>query len=373
LVTLCCLFHEMNAAVPAAVSVLGVNLIQGGNVFNSLGFTMVGILAPEKCKSIGNEAFLHLNQTELDVAKSWNANTFRFQISYSGLAESSPSDVEAYLERIDSKVTLAADNGFVIILSLQDQSIGCGLARSLPPVDAINVWKTLANKYKGKQYILFELWNEPQNGPEVSREPIKSPTYSSTLTWPDWLNGRNTNITDAKSPARWSPYIPTGHQNLVEAVRSTGATNVILVGGANFCEIFTNIPDLVDSLNPEQIAYSVHPYYFTLGQNGDNGWDARFGNLADTHPMIATEWNTQCIAGASNPSQKAEYTKQQDMAPSFLAYLKGKGIGMTAWSFDITGTLIRNWSYAPTSNSDCTSGHAAGVLVKNHFESYPKT
>lgn len=352
------LLFQSHAATPG-VSVSGNLLYKDGQPFIVRGFTMVGLLSPPGCnQGVGTTAFNHLNQTEMNAAKNvWKANTLRFQVSENGLSGSgfAAGEPAQYLDRIKTGVQLARSNGFVVILSLQDQSISCGPARPLPVPESVAVWQNLANTFKSDPYIMFELWNEPNNGPATSRPATTSPGYDTTLTWPDWLNGRTTAIKPT-SGENWSPYIPVGHQQLVNAIRATGATNVLIGNGANKGEHLENMPMLNDNLSPAQIAYSPHFYYF---QTSVTDWNTRFGYLAATKPLIITEWNMNCGDA-----------KQASMAQQFLDYVKSKNIGITPWGFDFMNTLISDWNYTPTSASNC-SNKSGGLITKNYFNSFP--
>lgn len=339
------------------VAVSGNRLYKDGQPFTPRGFTMVGLLAPPGCGGAGNTAYTHLNQNEMNAAKNvWKANTLRFQVSQNGLSGSGyPSgEPAAYLNKIQAGVQLARDNGFVVILSLQDESVGCGPARPLPLESSVAVWNTLANTFKNDPYIIFQLWNEPNNNTSATRPPTLSPTYDSTLTWPDWKDGRTTAIKPTAGES-WTPYVPVGHQRLLDEIRSTGASNVVMAMGAKRGEHLEGMPMLSDPLQPEQVAYSGHGYYF---QTSQSDWDTRWGYLAATKPLVITEWNMDC----GNARQAA-------MAQQYLDYLAAKHIGITPWGFDFPATLISDWNYTPTSPSNC-SNKAGGQIIKDYFNAY---
>jgi len=202
-----------------------------------------------------------------------------------------PQERARYLQQIKNGVALAraATNDLNVIISLQDQPIGCGPGRALPPLGAIGAWRTLAGAFKDSHYVMFELWNEPDNDAVGGRLDPSNPLYAQRHTWPDWLNGRSTAIQPNKTDSyKWPPFIPTGHQQLVNAIRATGATNVLIADGAAKAEHLNGMPMLNDPLRNDQLAYAAHMYYF---QTNRADWDRRFGYLTATKPVIMTEWN----------------------------------------------------------------------------------
>ena len=349
------------ATAPAGITVDGKNLLRDGHAFTPLGFSLVGLLTPPGCRK-GNAGAHHLNQTEMNVAKKgWHANTLRFQVSYTGLTGYDAAERAQYLSQIKAAVELARTpgNDFAVILSLQDQPISCGTSRVLPPVGALGVWKTLAGVFNNWPYVMFELWNEPDNDAASGRLSRSDPLYAQRQSWPDWLDGRSTAIAPNRTKApHWAPYIPTGHQQLVNAIRATGAKNVVMADGAAKGEHLDGLPLLSDPLANDQIAYATHMYYF---QTGRADWDHRFGYLAAAKPVIMTEWDFDC-SGTKAARQRAS-------APEFLAYLTEKHVGMTAWSLDVMDTLISDWNYTPTSATNCRE-KSGGLTVKNYFASF---
>jgi len=341
------------------ITVSGSRLMRDGAPFTPLGFTMVGLLTPPGCHK-GNAGARHLNQHEMDVAKDvWHANTLRFQVSYNGLTGYDASERAQYLQRIKNGVALARANDLDVIISLQDQGIGCGPGRALPPLGALGAWRTLAATFEHYSYVMFELWNEPDNDAVSGTLDRSSALYAQRHTWADWLDGRTTAIQpDKRKSYSWPPFIPTGHQQLVNVIRSTGAKNVVIAEGALKAEHLNGMPMLNDPLAVDQIAYAAHMYYF---QTGRADWDRRFGYLTATKPVIMTEWNYSCSGQRG--------VNQARIAQDFLPYLKEKHVGMMAWSLDMIGTLISDWNYTPTSSADCRN-KAGGLTVRNHFRAY---
>jgi hypothetical protein len=170
---------------------------------------------------------------------------------------------------------------------------------------------------------------------------------------------------DAASWQIWKNGGPgvVGHQQLVNEIRATGATNVLVAEGLRVGKSFKNSPLLSDPLG--QMAYGIHPY-LNSPINDPASWDGFFGYLTATDPVIATEWN----ATSESAFCQAFWPTN---APIMLSYLKSHGIGLWAWGLDFPNTLIVDWTYKPTDFVGFTcgvGGDGAGAMVKNYFQTY---
>lgn len=331
---------------PGPVTVAGNQLLRNGQPWVPRGFVMVGVLSPDRTGA-GGRAFQHLNDAAMEAALRWGADSLRFQVSQRGLdPDDSLYGGAQYLADIQTAVDLASRHGLNVILSVQDQSLSGGTAHPQPSAATMRAWGTLTAAFNHRPDILYELFNEPQNN-------------DGAAGWAVWRDG---------GPAEDNQGDPAiGHQPLLDFVRSTGSTNVVIVEGAKKGGSLVGIPLLVDPLG--QLAYGVHPYLANAALNAA-GWEARFGYLTPTVPVIATEWNAHSWSGICRPDWP-------QISASLLSYLAAKGIGLYGWAFDMPNSLVRNWSRQPTSFAgyDCgTHGGGAGELVLAHFQGaeYPE-
>jgi fibronectin type 3 domain-containing protein len=332
---------QVSSTTPASASssiglrVSGNQLTRNGYDFLPRGFNMIGLLAPAWCVTgQGPAAASHFGQAELDAAKDWNANTLRFQVSQRGLADPSIAQTarDAYLQRVIDGVQLARSNGFVVIVSMQDQSNGCGLSHPLPSALTATAWNVLAPALMTDRQVMFELFNEP----------AVENTAEGWTQWRDGGIGPTTNLGDA----------PVGHQALIDQLRSLGAKNVLIADGVNYAERLQGMPLLDDGTG--QLMYGVHPYYLN---NGETWWNQQWGYLTSTVPVIATEWNYH--APDCN-------TPKATLAQKLMAYLQEHRVGLLAHAFDVPGgTITSDWSWSPT---DCaTAEGGSGKVTKDYF------
>ena len=329
------------AAASTGMAVSGNRFLRDGVPFTPVGFNSVGALTPPGCRHrVGLAAAANFTEERLRAMRDrWGANTIRLQVSQSGLDAADPGP---YLASIRNKVNLARSLDLVVILSMQDQAIGCGKASPLPSQATIRAWRAVLPTFQSWPYVMFEIFNEPQN------DPVSEPSTDPYVWhWPDWRSGGREIkpcTAEAKTAGectkdfheRWSAYTPVGHQALVRAIRSTGARNVLIADGANYGGRLQGVPLLNDPA--DNLAYAVHPYYIT---DGRARWDVRFGNLSATQAVVATEWNYDGDDCG---------TARQRMAPEFFEYMREKNIGVFGHSFDahIGRNLMADWDLTPT-------------------------
>lgn len=335
----CSALTVLGASVPASAAGLGVRVSGGeldkdGYPFEPRGFNAIGLLTPSWCATTsGQAAATHFGQAELDAAKAWNANTLRFQVSQRGLADPavSAADRAAYLQHVVDGVRLARADGFVVVVSMQDQSLGCGPAHPLPSSLTTAAWQVLAPQLMDDPDVLLELFNEP----------AITNTSAGWAQWRDGGVGPTDNLGD----------VPVGHQTLVDQLRAMGVRNVLVADGLNKAGRLAGVPLLRDDLG--QVAYGIHPYVFTAGQSW---WDQQWGFLTSA-PVLATEWNY--LASACS-------TTAPTVAVDLLAYLHAHHIGLLAHALDYPGaTMTSGWTWSPTACGTTEGG--SGQTTEDYF------
>jgi hypothetical protein len=293
----------------------------------------VGLESPDLSNAVGRRAAAHLGQAEMDPAKRWNANTIRFQVSQRGLDPQDPLHTSVYDSRVRAGVAWARKNSFVVILSMQTQSISGGTGHVPPDAATVRAWSHLAPMFGSDRSVIFELFNEPP-GPDTD------------ANWARWRDGGDGAV---------------GHQQLVDVVRAKGAVNVLIADGLHYGESLRGVPLLSDHLG--QVAYGIHPYLIPP-IDVPSAWPTYFGNFAATHPVIATEFGAASQSNWCEPSWPTN-------APTLVTYLRGHHIGLGGlWAFDIPGTAITGWTWAPNgfSSWQCgVPGDGPGRLVKGAY------
>jgi endoglucanase len=234
------------------------------------------------------------------MRNKWGANVVRISLNQDfWLAGSS------YAATIDQQITWVNQLNMGVILDLHWNN---GAQQNMADKKSITFWSSVATRYKGNAWVMFELYNEPHD-----------------ISWDQWLKGDSTYA---------------GMQQMYDAVRATGAQNTVIVGGTNWAFDLSALTgnDGKDSayiVVGTNIAYATHPYDYSGKQIAD--WPVAFGNLASRHPVIMTEFGQYC----------ATNTYVSDL----LAYTESKGIHWTAWAWYVQGcafpSIISDWNGTP--------------------------
>jgi len=236
--------------------------------------------------------------------RNWGANVVRISTNQDFWLASS-----AYAATIDQQIAWATQVGMGVILDLHWNNGG---QQNMADRNSITFWSQVAARYKNNAWVMFELYNEPHD-----------------ITWSQWLSGDATFA---------------GMQNMYDAVRAAGASNVVLVGGLNWAFDLSGVSSGY-KVTGTNIAYATHPYDYAGKQLAD--WPAAFGNLAATYPVVMTEFGQYC----------ATNTYVSDL----LTYAESIGVHWTAWAWYVSGcafpSIISDWSGTPSSG--------VGVIVKN--------
>jgi hypothetical protein len=324
---------------PGGMRVAGNRLLRDGRPFVPVGFSLVALVNPS---GEGETAWAakRLGDRTMEEARAWGANTIRFQLSQRGLDPTDPLYSQAYLDRIRAGVALARTHGLAVILSIQDQGPSGGSSHAQPSEATIRDWQTLTGLFNGDQDVVYEMFNEPQNRP-------------TDEGWAVWRNGG--------PPERNQGTPAVGHQRVLDAIRATGATNVVIADGSQFAQRLDGVPLLHDPLG--QLAYGVHPY-LTHTLRFPQDWEPGFGFLRTQYPVVATEWTAVSGVRFCRPEWATT-------APLLLDYLRLRDIGMLAWSLDVIDSMIADWQFRPTSLEGFRCGeefgNGAGELVKSRM------
>jgi len=179
-----------------------------------------------------------------------------------------------YKNALSQFVDLLINNGFAVILDLHWTAPGGAPAKGqMPMPDADHsyiFWFEVATLFKNRTSVIFDVFNEPFPDNE---------TWDSQNGWKCWKNGDNCN---------GIPYNVAGMQGLVDAIRITGANNIIMLGGLQYSN------SLVQWLNYKpydptgNLIASWHSYNFNYCVN-EACWNKYVAPVASQVPVIAGE------------------------------------------------------------------------------------
>ena len=341
---------SLHTQAPAAVSFTasGAHMVPGG--FAVVGNQVVG----SNCQSTrfigiarpfleswhrGDDRLIdpQLSRADFQGIRSWHANIVRIPINesfwYSGAANYDPD----YRALVDSTVKRAHEAGLSVILDLHfsDQGSAARKAYTLEPLadanHAVPFWKEVATAYKNDPKVLFEMYNEPHD-----------------VSWDAWLNGAMVQDTSGT-------YQGVGYQQLYDAIRSTGAENIVIANGLNWGYDLSGVA--THMIKGYNVMYGTHVYDWPEKQPG--AWDAGFGYLAARAPVMIGEFGTM-NCGVPYYNAVMDYADQ-------------KNLHIVAWAWyappadrqDLVCTfaaLLHDWDGSTTS---------IGAAVKSHYARYP--
>lgn len=336
-VLLLCLSGVFTAAeaadVPpgAAITSQGTTILKNGQPWIPKGVVVVGFVAPPgHLLPAYAAAASRWGAGELAGIAAYGADLVRFQVSQFGLDPKSSIYSAGYADSVVQAVRLARANGFAVIVSMQsERPAGLIDDRGLPNHSTLRAWKTLAPSLFADHGIMFELFNEPS---KTREHPL-----SADPTWADWLSA---------------------HLPILNWIRQSGGTNAVIVDGLRWAQTLAGAP----AINDLNLIYAVHPYETQSSQSSAE-WDTAFGDFAQTHPVLITEWNT-LRKGRCNPNTPS-------VAAALLQYAGAHRIGVVGWAFDLSNTLLRDDGKPTTLRGfacDVRRPFGAGELITQSFQ-----
>ena len=276
-------------------------------------------------------------------------NTLRFNLDQAALISSSPT-YSGYVSEVKQAVARAEAAGYVVDLALFDERNGNA---PYTPFWTENPETPLDNATtEGAALTLTSLFGTDQNVIiELLNEPFPAGQPAQSWTW--WANGG----TQTYPQSQWYNDVFVGVNNEIAAMRAAGSVNAIIVQGLS--ESFSGFQNnIVDPLN--RVIYSVHPFFNSTAPTVPN-WNAAFGNLAATLPVVITAWN-------SPPSQPWCTGATYDAPYTFLNYLNALGVGVVGYGFDVPATIVRTLNGNPTTwPASCGQPGGPGQIMQSYY------
>jgi endoglucanase len=205
----------------------------------------------------------------------WNGESY-VNAAYSGAA---------YQSAIENYVSLLNSSGIVAILDLHwtdgaytGASSACSSSQATcqkPMPDtaqAVPFWTSVAKTFKGNNAVVFDLFNEPF--------PEKAANGDETEGWSCWLSGG--------SSCAGIGYSVAGMQALVNAVRGTGATNVLMLAGLEWANDLTGWLAHEPTDPDHDLAASWHSYNFNACST-PSCWTSQIAPVIAKVPVITGE------------------------------------------------------------------------------------
>lgn len=266
-----------------------------------------------------------------------------------------------YKATVANTVAAATAAGLYVIVDLHLTAPGDGCPNAqnaMADADhALAFWTSLATALKRYPNVLFELFNEPF----LDQAPLQG-----AQPWEALLNGKGTidSYTVQGSPATISsPWHAAGMQQMLNAVRATGATNVVLTSTLAYSSAMDGWLQYhpTDSLHPGQLGAVWHAYPASslprqvncvgLPSCSAKIMESVRAILATGYPVVITEYG-DAVGGSNAP-----------FASILLPFADDNGISYFGWTWNpwigTTYYLITDGTGHPT------PGY--GVYVKAHY------
>jgi len=269
-----------------------------------------------------------MDQASITAIRTWKVRAVRVPLNEEcWLGTSSVPAAGAsgatYQQNVKNYVNLLISNGITPIVELHwsfgaygGAGANCSeaIARCQKPMpDAQNApafWSGVANAFKGNNAVVFDLFNEPF--PDI-------PANSVDAGWRCFRDG-------GTCPGIGFPV--AGFQSLVDAVRGTGATNVLMIGGLTWSNNIAQWLQFKPTDPQNNLMAFAHVYNFN-GCISTSCWDSQWAPVAAQVPLTISEIG------------------ENDCAHSFIDQVMGwadaHGVGYLGWT----------WNTWP-----CTSGPA---------------
>ncbi len=262
---------------------------------------------------------------------AWHANAVRLPLNEDCWLGINGADRKLrgarYRAAVERFVAALNAAGLYVILDLHWAAPGSITAtEQWPMADASHApafWRSVAHAFRHDRAVLFDLFTEP-----------------FISTWSCWRAGCATEFKD--SAGSTVSYRTAGMQQLVNAVRSSGARNALMLGGlawssdeSQWLAFEPNDPD-------HQLAVSFHTYDFS-GCNTANCWNQTIAPLSARVPVITGEFGEQGCTDA--------------YANTYMPWADAHGISYLGWTWNATASgwscsggpsLIDTWNGTPT-------------------------
>lgn len=284
---------------------------------------------------------------------SWHINSVRLHLNedcWLGLnGAPKHSSAARYRAAIIGLVDRMHAAGLVVILDLHWAAPGSMLAdgqRNMADRDhSIRFWSSVATTFKRDSSIVFDLFNEPVH-----------------VSWSCLRAGCRTSAACAAvckpRPTR-RRYRTASMQELVDAVRSTGAAQPLLIAGPQFAQDLSRWGQFAPHDRVGQLAASFHVYVAKADQPiaGDcreQCWDATVAPVAARVPVVTGEFG--------------ESDCQHGFIDRYMSWADAHGVSYIGFGWNLFGCgngpdLIRDWAGDPTPYGIGLRDHLASLAA----------
>jgi endoglucanase len=214
-----------------------------------------------------NTHYTYPTNAEVDYFVGKGMNTFRLPFRWERLQQSQNAALNtAELNRLNAFVTYATNKGAHVVLDPhnfaryyppggnQESATNIIGSAAVPNAAFADFWSKVANTYKTNPRVIFNLMNEPNNMPTEQ-----------------WVSAAN---------------------SAISAIRSTGATNLVLVPGNGYTGAWTWSANWYGTPNAQAMLGITDPgnnFAFDVHQYMDNDGSGTSSTIANNDPTIGAQ------------------------------------------------------------------------------------
>ncbi|MDB5969248.1 MAG: hypothetical protein JWQ90_1698 [Hydrocarboniphaga sp.] len=294
--------------------------------------------------------------------QAWKANTIRIPLNEASWLGYSCTDTSGvvhnpdpggnYQSAVKTQVDQAIAAGLYVIIDLHWTAPGnaCPMLQTqMADADhSLAFWTSVAGMFKTYPGVLFELFNEPFMNFEFSGDSwsyMMQGTGGSFTGYP--ATSSSGNWTDVKQPWAIASY-----QAMIDAVRATGAGNVLLIGTMQYSQEFSGwlSHKPTDSLNQIAAVWHAYPTY-------GNAWGSDAYAQPNFAPAVYTDMQAILAAGipviaTETGDQNTPGTVGAPLVSNITAWADQNGVSVVGWAWDVWGVpdnvLIKDVDGTPT-------------------------
>ncbi|KPI11448.1 glycoside hydrolase family 5 [Actinobacteria bacterium OK074] len=288
-----------------------------------------------------------VDDAAIQAIADWKANAVRVPLNeecWLGLSNIKPEyGGSNYIDAVKDLVARLEAHGITPILELHwnygqytGNSAGCADVHATcqkPMPDAQytpSFWSSVAGTFKSDPAVVFDLFNEPY--------PDRA-TATTTQAWECWRDG---------GTCSGIGYEVAGMQDLVDAIRATGAGNPILVGGLAYSNDLSQWLTYRPTDPKGNLAAAYHVYNFNTCST-ETCWNSTLAPVAAQVPLVAGEIGENTCSHAFVDQVVKWFDDRQ------LSYL---GWTWNTWDCSAGPSLISAYDGTPT---------AYGIGLRDHL------
>lgn len=255
-----------------------------------------------------------VNDRAIKAMKKWRINAVALPLNEAcwlgGYAGLNPDySGEPYRQAIAGYVSRLNSHGIYVVLRLSGSGTGENAYGAVPGdseapmADAdhsLAFWSSVAATFAGNEAAIFHAYDEPHK-----------------LSWDCVLNGCTVDADGSEGEPIFGTYEAVGHQAIVDAIRSAGATQPIVVSGIDFAGSLDQWEQFIptDPLGSLVVGWNSFDY---SGNFPSSKGDLKA--LAHGHPVL--------VGGFGDTDCDSDYSTK------LMRFADGQGISYLAWTWN---------------------------------------